>query len=141
MASFHAFLVLGEEPQGSDLLGTRYPINICTQQIQQDVDQRGRPSSLPYPSELHLTMPVTPGTELIAWARDPRKVLPSCNIFFTEMQGLGASLVLRLTNAYCVSYAEHFQPDATGDVAFFCQLTIVAEKFTKDYTEFPNKWK
>ena len=141
MASFHAVLILGEQAQWSDLLLKRYPITICTQHMQQDVDHRGRPTSQSYAGELHLTLPVPAGTELIAWARNPHKALP-CSVVFAELDGLGAaSLVLGLTNAYCVSYAEHFQPDENGNVAFFCQLTIVAAKFTKHYTEFPNSWR
>jgi hypothetical protein len=140
MASFNAALVLGNQPEWSSRLVAQYPITIGTQQMHQDVDRRGRPVSRTYPGEVHLTMPVPAGTELIAWANDPHKALP-CSIIFSDLDGLGPSLVLRLENALCVSYAEHFQRDADGHVAFFCQLTLVAEKFTKQRTDFPNTWK
>jgi len=51
-----------------------------------------------------------------------------------------AGVTLLLENAFCVSYAEHFEPDADGRVAYFCQISIVAEKIDKQGTMFDNRW-
>ncbi len=77
--------------------------------------------------------------DLLHWANDPLKRLTCC-VVFVDLDGQGPSLVLRLDRATCVSYSEHFQPDASGNVAYFCQLSIVAERFTKQGTEFLNNW-
>ena len=140
MASFHAHLVLGEQAGPSDVISApHYPITICKQHMRQHLDERGRPSSQVYPGQVELTMPVPTGTDLIAWARDPHKTL-TCHLIFQDLEGLIPSLTLRLEQAYCVSYGEHFQPDVTGQVAFFCQLTIAAERIIKHGTDFKTRW-
>ncbi|WP_223653759.1 type VI secretion system tube protein TssD [Hymenobacter psoromatis] len=102
-----------------------YPLDICTHHVQQNTGPRGKASAA--------------DADLLHWANDPLKRLTCC-VVFVDLDGQGPSLVLRLDRATCVSYSEHFQPDASGNVAYFCQLSIVAERFTKQGTEFLNNW-
>ena len=107
--------------------------------MRQDVDAHGRVRARPHAGELHLTLPPPPDAVLIDWANEPFKTLTCC-VVFSDLDGRGPSLVLRLEHATCVSYAEHFQPDAAGNVAYFCQLVITAGRFEKQGTAFVNSW-
>lgn len=137
MASFHAVLVLGEPTSLGNPQQTRYPIDICTQLAHQEVDARGRVVSRPRAGELHITMPPPPDAGLIHWANEPFKTLTCC-VVFLDLDGRGPSLVLRLEEATCVSYAEHFQRNSDGSIAYFCQLSITAARMNKQGTEFVN---
>lgn len=139
MASFHATLILGSYEQSGAQAAPSYPIDICSQHMQQDTGPRGRPATRTYAGEVHLTMPVPRDARLVAWAKEQHQGR-TCSIVFRELDGIGASLVLTLENAYCVSYAEHFQTDANGHVSYFCQLSITAGRITKHGTAFTNHW-
>ena len=130
MASFHATL---------GFQGHEYPISVCAQHMHQAWDQHGRPQSKVTAGELTITMPVPPDTALLAWARNPLLALP-CQVRFSALDTPLAGVTLLLENAFCVSYAEHFEPDADGRVAYFCQISIVAEKIDKQGTMFDNRW-
>lgn len=130
MASFNALLTF----EGHD-----YPIDICTQHMQQDYDHHGRPSSKVRGGEVSLTMSVPADTHLLAWTRNPTLAL-SCQICFSALDSPFGGVVLALEQAFCVSYAEHFEPDATGRIAYYVQLSIVAEKIDKHGTTFDNRW-
>lgn len=77
--------------------------------------------------------------QLAAWAKEPFKAI-SCSVVFSDLDGIGPSMVLALEDAHCVSYAEHFQTDPTGNVSYFLQLGIAAGRITKQGTEFLNHW-
>ena len=140
MASFHAELLLGSHEQSGTHALPAYPIDICSQHMQQDLDFRGRPSTKPYSGELHITMPSPRDAQLVAWAKEQDKSR-TCSVVFRELDGVSASLILTLENAYCMSYAEHFVTDpATGQVSYFCQLSITAGRITKHGTAFTNPW-
>ncbi len=130
MASFNAVLTFE---------GQQYPIDICTQHMQQTWDHHGRPASKVTGGELSITMPVPAGTHLLAWTRNPTLARP-CQMHFSSLDNPFVGMVLALEKAYCVSYAEHFEPDATGRVAYYVQLSIVAEKIDKHGTTFDNRW-
>ena len=139
MVSFYALLVLGTPASFRDHALTRYPIDLCTKYMQQDVDPRGRPTTRPYVGELHLTLPPPADVQLVAWAKEPFKAI-SGSVVFSDLDGIGPSMVLVLENAYCVIYADHFQPDPTGHVGYFLQLSIAAGRITKQGAEFLNHW-
>ncbi|HLK97992.1 MAG TPA: type VI secretion system tube protein TssD, partial [Hymenobacter sp.] len=86
-----------------------------------------------------ITMPVPADTALLAWTRNPTQALP-CQVRFNAIDMPIPGLILLLENAFCVSYAEHFEPDADGRVAYYCQISIVAEKIEKQGTTFDNRW-
>lgn len=130
MASFNGFLNF----QAQD-----YEITICTQHMHQDVDHHGRPQSGVYGGEISITMPVPPDVHLIGWANNPTSAQP-CQIRFSAIDSPLPGMVLVLEEAYCVNYAEHFEPDATGRIAYYVQLSIVAEKIHKQGTTFDNRW-
>lgn len=140
MASFHATLVLGSHEQAGTPAAPSFPIDICSQHMQQDTGWRGRPSTRTYAGEVHLTLPAPRGARLVAWAKEEHQGR-TCSLVFRDLDGLSASLVMTLENAYCVSYAEHFVTDpATGQVAYFCQVSIAAGRITKHGTVFTNHW-
>ena len=140
MASFHAVLILGSYDKSGAQALPSYPIDICSQHMHQDTDFRGHPSTKTYSGELHITMPPSRDAALVGWAKEQLKGR-TCSVVFRELDGVGASLILTLENAYCMSYAEHFQTDpATGHISYFCQLSITAGRITKHGTAFTNPW-
>ncbi|WP_046244423.1 type VI secretion system tube protein TssD [Hymenobacter terrenus] len=139
MASFHATLLLGPPALLADPTHPRYLVDVCTQHMHQDVDPQGRPTTRPYAGEFQLILPPPPDARLVAWAKDPQQAL-TCSLVFRDVDGIRPSLVLHLEQAYCVSYAEHFQTDDSGHVAFFVQLSITAARINKHGTEFLSTW-
>ena len=139
MASFNASLVLGTPGQLTSPHVPRYPVDICTQHMHQDLAARGRPATRPYAGELHLTMLPPANVTLMAWAKNPALAI-SCCLVFSDLDGVSPSLVLQLENAYCVSYAEHFVTDNSGHVSYFVQLSIAAGQITKHGVRVTNHW-
>jgi|GEM_PF-2370208 len=139
MASFHAVLILGSPEQSGSRALPSYPVDICSQHMQQEVDRWGHVLTQTHPGELHLTLPPPPDVQLVAWAKNQHEGR-TCSVVFREINGASPSLVLTLENAYCVSYAEHFQTDHNGHVSYFCQLSIAASRITKHGTAFTASW-
>jgi hypothetical protein len=130
MASFNATLFVNEH---------RYPIDLCSQHMHQDVGSRGQPTSRTYSGELIITMRTPPDCVLLAWAASPQQAL-ACRVVFADLDGVVPSFVLTLENAYCLSYEEHFQPNNEGQTAYFCQIGITAERIDKRGVAFTSQW-
>ncbi len=118
----------------------QYPVLACVHEVHQDGNSKGEPTSKVYSDELLLTLEITGSMlPLILWGHDQTKALPG-HVTFHANDGGDASVQLSFEDGICVSYEEHFEANTTGQRAFYCQLSIVARRFTLNDVAFDNHW-
>ena len=121
--------------------GNSYAVSSLTQHMHQPTAENGTVTAHPTSGELHLVLDVLPrNATLPAWAYAPHLALPA-RVVFDALDGLSPALTLRLDEAYCVGYAEHFEHHpAPGQSAFYCVVTLVARRIEKQGVAYVNRW-
>jgi Hemolysin coregulated protein Hcp (TssD) len=112
-------------------------LNYCYLDINQDIDSRGRPSSIPKGGKITLEFDTLPDDSITIWAADPVKEKGG-KIVYRGIDNSSIQKEIIFQKALCVEFSERF--DSFSSAAMVTVITISAPVVIIDGSKLDNHW-
>jgi Hemolysin coregulated protein Hcp (TssD) len=135
--SFSAFFHLGSSGNSILDLSSGIRLNYCYVDINQDVDGRGRPSSIPKGGKITIEFDTLDNDSVTIWAADPVKEKDG-KIVYRGIDNSSIQKEITFEKGICVEFSERF--DSTSSASMVTVITISAPKIKIDGSTLDNHW-
>ncbi|MFD2520219.1 type VI secretion system tube protein TssD [Emticicia soli] len=112
-------------------------LNYCYLDINQDIDSRGRPSSIPKGGRITLEFDTLGDDSITVWAADPVKEKDGA-ITYRGIDNSSIQKEIKFKSGVCVEFHERF--DSTSSASMVTIITISAPIVTIDGSKLDNHW-
>ncbi len=136
--SFSASLHLGTSIGSNlEIFSEGIRLNYCYLDINQDIDSRGRPSSIPKGGKITLEFDTLPDDTITIWAADPIRE-KNGKIIYRGIDRSSIQKEIEFKKGLCVDFSERF--DSTSSSAMVTVITISAPIVIIDGSTLDNHW-
>ncbi len=117
--------------------GKTYNVLECTYEMNQQVDETGKPIGRPRGGRISLAIESDSDTDIFHWMKEPDQTKDGTITFF-KRDAMAQQKVLQFTQGFCIDYKEQFIAD--DEAPMVTTITISAQQIKLGNVDFNNLW-
>ncbi len=117
--------------------GKTYTVLECSYEMNQPVDETGRPISRPLGGQISLAVESDSDTELFHWMKEHEQTKDGTITFF-KRDTMARQKMLQFSKGYCIHYKEQFIAD--DEAPMVINIIISAQQLKLGNVDFNNLW-
>ncbi len=117
--------------------GKTYNVLECTYELNQSIDESGKPMGRPMGGQISLAIESDSDTDIFYWMKEPEQAKDG-TITFYKRDAMAQQKMLQFTKGFCIHYKEQFIAD--DEAPMVTSLIISAEQIKLGSVDFKNLW-